>query len=80
MSRRKGDYFMDGYGSLTYKPKEAAKVVGVSTPVMYDLRKRADFPAIHIGRAIVIPKATPLCAQNHEKGAVEASPCCSLLT
>lgn len=49
---------MDGYGSLTYKPKEAAKVVGVSPPVMYDLCKRADFPAIHIGRAIVIPKAS----------------------
>lgn len=48
---------MDEYGSLTYKPKEAAKAINVSPPVMYELCKRRDFPAIHIGRAIVIPKA-----------------------
>lgn len=49
---------MEKNGGLTYKPKEAAKAVGVSLPVMYDLCRRADFPAVRIGRAIVIPKAS----------------------
>ena len=42
---------------LTLKPAEAAKMLNISMPVMYDLCKRADFPAIRFGRAIVIPKA-----------------------
>lgn len=40
---------------LCLKPKEAAAVVGVSPPVMYDLCRREDFPTIRIGRAILIP-------------------------
>lgn len=43
-------------GNLTYKPKEAAKVANVCLPVMYEWCKRADFPAIHVGRSIIIPK------------------------
>lgn len=38
------------------KPAEAAALINVSLPVMDDLCKRADFPSIRIGRAIVIPR------------------------
>lgn len=40
---------------LCLKPKEAAAMVGVSPPVMYELCRRADFPTIRVGRAILIP-------------------------
>lgn len=40
---------------LTIKPAEAAKALGVSLPTLYQLLKRTDSPAIHIGRKIVIP-------------------------
>ena len=40
---------------LALKPDEAA-LISVSLPVMDDLCKRADFPSIRIGRAIVIPR------------------------
>jgi len=43
---------------LTYKPAQAARLIGVSLPVMYDLCRRSDFPAVRIGRAIVIPKTS----------------------
>ena len=42
---------------LALKPPEAAALIGVSLPVMYQLCKRADFPAVRLGRAIIIPKA-----------------------
>lgn len=42
---------------LVYKPAEVSTVLQTSLPVVYGLCKRADFPAIRIGRAIVIPKA-----------------------
>ena len=41
---------------LTLKPAEAAILLNVSLPKMYELCKRADFPSIRIGRAIVIPR------------------------
>lgn len=43
-------------GSLTFKPKEAAKAANVCLPVMYEWCRRSDFPAIRIGRSIIIPK------------------------
>ncbi len=43
--------------SLTLKPTEAAKLLNVSKPVIYELCKRKDFPAIRVGRAIIIPRA-----------------------
>ena len=39
----------------TYNVKEAAKVVGISVPKMYDLCHARNFPAIFLGRRIVIP-------------------------
>lgn len=41
---------------LTYSAKEAAQVVGVNYITMLQLAKRPDFPAVWIGRKVVIPK------------------------
>ena len=41
---------------LTYSVKEAAAVVGIGYIGMYQLCNREDFPAIRIGKRIVIPK------------------------
>lgn len=41
---------------LTYSVPEAAQLLGINYVKMYELAKRADFPAIRIGRRIVIPK------------------------
>ena len=40
---------------LGLKPKDVARLLGVCPPVVYDLCRRPDFPAIRIGRSIVIP-------------------------
>ena len=40
---------------LTYNVPEAAKLLGVSAPRVYDLAHSKDFPAVFIGRRIVIP-------------------------
>lgn len=41
---------------LTFTPKEAAEVIGVSLPVVYELCKNSDFPCIHLGRKILVPR------------------------
>ena len=41
---------------LTYNVEEAATVIGVSRPVMYELTRREGFPAIRVSeRRIIIP-------------------------
>lgn len=40
----------------TYSVQEAAKVVGISAPRMYDLVHSQGFPAIFIGKRIIIPR------------------------
>lgn len=40
---------------LTVTPAEAAKMIGVSRPVVYDLCHSGDLPCIQIGRRILIP-------------------------
>ncbi len=40
---------------LALSPAEAAEVIGVSMPTMYDLCHRADFPSFRLGRKILIP-------------------------
>lgn len=40
---------------LTYNAKEAAAALGIGLLGVYDLCNRSDFPAIRIGRRIVIP-------------------------
>ena len=42
---------------LAYSVGEAAKALGVSDDVMYELVHRADFPKIRIGRRFIIPAA-----------------------
>lgn len=42
-------------GKLCVTPAEAAEMVGVSKPIIYQLCNRADFPTIRFGRAIRIP-------------------------
>lgn len=42
------------YPKTTLTIQEAAQMLGVSKPKMYELAKQKDFPAIHIGKRIVI--------------------------
>lgn len=41
---------------LTYTVKEAADLIGVSLPKMYETVKIEGFPVVRFGRKIVIPK------------------------
>ena len=41
---------------LTLSVEEAGKLLGVSRQVAYQLIHRPDFPTIHIGRRMLIPK------------------------
>lgn len=40
----------------TYNVAEAARVLGISVPKVYDLCHSRDFPAIFLGKRIIIPK------------------------
>ena len=40
---------------MTLVPKEAAKEANVSLPTIYEWCRIPSFPAIHVGRKIVIP-------------------------
>jgi len=43
---------------LTYNVPEAAKVLGISRSLAYELVKRGEIPALRIGsKRVVIPKA-----------------------
>lgn len=42
---------------LTYTIPEVAKLLGVNKIAAYKLAKRRDFPAITIGKRIVVPRA-----------------------
>ena len=42
---------------LTLSVTEMAEALGISRPIAYELVKRKDFPAIQIGRRVVIPKS-----------------------
>ncbi len=39
---------------LTYSPTETAQVLGVSRPTVYQLMKRADFPAFKVGSRTLV--------------------------
>ena len=41
---------------LTLSVEEAGKLLGVSRQVAYQLIHRPDFPTLHIGRRILVPK------------------------
>lgn len=41
---------------LTLSVEEAGKLLGVSRQVAYQLVHRADFPILHLGRRILIPR------------------------
>ena len=41
---------------LTLSVEEAGKLLGVSRQVAYQLIHRADFPTLHIGRRILVPR------------------------
>ena len=40
---------------LVYSPKEVGKIIGIGMNGMYALCNREDFPAIRVGRKILIP-------------------------
>lgn len=41
---------------LTLSVDEAGKLLGVSRQVAYQLIHRPDFPTLHIGRRVLVPK------------------------
>ncbi len=41
---------------LTLSVEEAGKVLGVSRQIAYKLSRQADFPTLHIGRRVLVPK------------------------
>lgn len=41
---------------LTLSVEEAGKLLGVSRAIAYQLSHRADFPTLHIGKRILVPK------------------------
>lgn len=51
---------------LTLRPSEAAELMQVSKPTMYELCRREDFPVIHIGRKLLIPKAALMAWLNKQ--------------
>jgi len=42
---------------MTYTIHEVAKLLGINPLAAYNLAKRQDFPAVRIGKRIVVPKA-----------------------
>ncbi len=40
---------------LAYSPAEAAVVLGLSRPMVYQLMRRADFPSFKVGARTLIP-------------------------
>ena len=41
---------------LTLSVEEAGKLMGVSRQIAYQLSRRADFPTLHIGRRVLVPR------------------------
>lgn len=41
---------------LTYSVTEAAEVLGVSRPTMYELIRREGFPSLKVGRRVLISR------------------------
>lgn len=39
---------------ITISPKEAATMMGISMPTIYELVHRSDFPSIRVGKKILI--------------------------
>ena len=45
----------DNTTRMTLTAKEAANALGVSLPVLYELTHQQDFPAIRVGRKVLVP-------------------------
>lgn len=59
---------------LTLSVEEAGKLLGVSRQIAYQLSRRADFPTLHIGRRVLVPrKQLESWMDRHVTGA-EAEP------
>lgn len=41
---------------LALSVEEAGKLLGVSRQVAYQLSRRSDFPTLHIGRRVLVPR------------------------
>ena len=41
---------------LPLSVEEAGKLLGVSRQVAYQLSRRSDFPTLHIGRRVLVPR------------------------
>ena len=54
---------------LTLTMKEAAALLGVSLPVMYETAHRADFPLLQFGRKMLVSRsALERWIENHAGG------------
>ena len=60
---------MESIKKLTLSIAEAAKILGVSTPTMYQLVKTGDFPTVHIGKRILVSaKGLSIWVDTHTGG------------
>lgn len=44
-------------GKLAISVRETAEILGISVPTAYELARRADFPAFHVGRRTLVDRA-----------------------
>ena len=44
-------------GKLAISVRETAEMLGISVPTAYELARRADFPAFHVGRRTLVDRA-----------------------
>lgn len=62
---------------ITYNVREVAELLNINVAKAYELTKRKDFPAIRLGRRIVVPKDAffkwlELAAQDKESSSFSA--------
>ena len=48
---------MDEQPKLALNAREAAELIGISLPLMYEMMKMQSFPVIRIGRRNIIPRS-----------------------
>lgn len=41
---------------IVFNMREIAEMLGINVPKAYELARRKDFPAIRLGRRIIVPK------------------------
>lgn len=43
-------------GQLAFRPREAARMLGISQRTLFDLTRRGELPAVKLKRAVIYPR------------------------